>query len=862
MKKALVILLALTMVMSMFAMLPFGASATEEELAIGEVAADYKPEGTAIKTAEEFAAMAADGQYYLANDITVSATYANDFIGTFDGNGKTITTSVALFAALDGTVKNLNIDGNIVYDVETTEFDAKGYTGALANIAGHTAPTYITNVVNKAPLTVNVGAGAGLVGLLSLDQKFEIIFTDCANYGNVTGGKSGDNGGLAGLFNGVDNVDEYYLQFINCYNYGTINAAGRPGGIIGYANASTKFVDCYNAGDIQSTANYCGGIAGRIGTDSGTGNIYLFENCVNDGNVSVYQKHGGGMVGYIGEGKSLIFKNCTNNGDIVYTEATLGKNKNVQVGGLWGSMREAAHREIISLDGCVNNGTIGATGASSTAPKGTHDVGGLGGLLTYTAEGDVKVTNCVNNGEVVATLTTKDKDSTGYAGGIIGRFVPVVGKGAGYVVDINFVGCINNGEVSAVSQAGGIIGHTFSGANNAYINFISCGNAGEVTAVGEYKPDGTVKTNAYAGGITAEVTVNDAVNLCNSGANVISCFNVGKVHSETRFAAGLVAITRQTGVIEMKYNYVAGEITGKAINKLTLDSNNQAKITNFEEAYAIDTKNNGTVYFHAPYNNAIATLEADDSITITVTSANYDKLKLTSIAHGGSVSLNKNYTFTTDDGKVWIFYSPVNGTVSIPKKYDGKPVVTVSTANGAVEMYVAEWTAESDNITFKNWNVISTPINSQAYAFIWCRMNSYDLSENYVAEGLEIFNAYKGFGNCWGSLGDYGYEAKTFAKAELASGALAYKLNKDIGEDTFRQNLVAELFEVDAYPTTDQTHAKVVPLGQGYTNFTFNTDDASGSPATGDATIYVVVALAVSTISLAAVAVARKNKEN
>ena len=103
----------------------------------------------------------------------------------------------------------------------------------------------------------------------------------------------------------------------------------------------------------------------------------------------------------------------------------------------------------------------------------------------------------------------------------------------------------------------------------------------------------------------------------------------------------------------------------------------------------------------------------------------------------------------------------------------------------------------------------------------------------------------------------------TFTAAQLASGELAYTLNDLAGETFYYQNLDPELFEVDAYPTTDKTHAKVVPVigGTGYTNELF-VEDASGSPATGDATVYVVVSLAVSTIALAAVAVVRKQKEN
>ena len=40
---------------------------------MGIYAADVAPEGTPITSAEEFAAMKADGNYYLANDIAVNS---------------------------------------------------------------------------------------------------------------------------------------------------------------------------------------------------------------------------------------------------------------------------------------------------------------------------------------------------------------------------------------------------------------------------------------------------------------------------------------------------------------------------------------------------------------------------------------------------------------------------------------------------------------------------------------------------------------------------------------------------------------------------------------------------------------------
>lgn len=65
---------------------------------------------TAITSAEDFAAMNADGKYYLANDITISAAYANEFTGVFNGNGKAITLNgTSMFSAFAGTFTNADL---------------------------------------------------------------------------------------------------------------------------------------------------------------------------------------------------------------------------------------------------------------------------------------------------------------------------------------------------------------------------------------------------------------------------------------------------------------------------------------------------------------------------------------------------------------------------------------------------------------------------------------------------------------------------------------------------------------------------------------------------------------------------------
>lgn len=65
---------------------------------------------TAISSAEGFAAMTANGKYYLADDITISSSYTAAFSGVLDGNGKTITCTSPLFTNFSGTLQNVSVN--------------------------------------------------------------------------------------------------------------------------------------------------------------------------------------------------------------------------------------------------------------------------------------------------------------------------------------------------------------------------------------------------------------------------------------------------------------------------------------------------------------------------------------------------------------------------------------------------------------------------------------------------------------------------------------------------------------------------------------------------------------------------------
>ena len=104
------------------------------------------PEGTAISNVAEFAAMDPAGVYYLANDLTLSATYESaNFAGTLDGNGKTITLSgvASAFKELEGaTIRNLTLAVDY-------EFTSSVAAGSLARYASGNFTNITANVNYK-----------------------------------------------------------------------------------------------------------------------------------------------------------------------------------------------------------------------------------------------------------------------------------------------------------------------------------------------------------------------------------------------------------------------------------------------------------------------------------------------------------------------------------------------------------------------------------------------------------------------------------------------------------------------------------------------------------------------------------------
>lgn len=194
-------------------------------------------EGT-VSSAEEFAEMDASGSYTLTKDIIVTEPYANDFSGTFDGDGHTVTLNIAastpnvgLFSKLAGgaVVKNVITAGSI-----------SGKVNNVGGIAG-TADGNVTieNCKNTASIKGGKGAG-GILGYSEPGSGF-VTISSCANMGSVSGTRK-QVGGIAGNVVGTHIIR-------NCYNQGDISDGA---GILGRGTKGVLVENCYTVGSVET----------------------------------------------------------------------------------------------------------------------------------------------------------------------------------------------------------------------------------------------------------------------------------------------------------------------------------------------------------------------------------------------------------------------------------------------------------------------------------------------------------------------------------------------------------------------------------------------------------------------------------
>lgn len=222
-----------------------------------------------IGTAEKFAEMQPGGSYKLTADITVTEPYANDFSGTFDGNGHTVTLDITASTA---------------------------YVGLFSKLAGGAV---VKNVITAGSVTTTgKKCVAGIAGYATDNVKIE----NCKNTASITGNKN--VGGILG--EAYNNEESISVGIKNCANEGAVNGTGSAvGGIVGKMEGQNSIIDCYNRGNITGFNNY----AGIVGQSTGA-LVATIKNCYSVGAVTAYGASTNAGYALIGGGKNYALTNC------------------------------------------------------------------------------------------------------------------------------------------------------------------------------------------------------------------------------------------------------------------------------------------------------------------------------------------------------------------------------------------------------------------------------------------------------------------------------------------------------------------------------------------------------------------------
>ena len=215
---------------------------------------------------------------------TPIGNFDNNYQGTFDGNGKTISNlyinATSEFAGFFGYLAGGNIK-NITFDNAKVNSTGIYYTGILAGYAGSCIFENIKTLGNCSVEGKDITGGiAGIaVGNIS----------NCENHAEVKGMVS--LGGILGMYYGSDN------SITSCANYGAVTGYRQVGGMVGY----------FDSGTIQNSANY-GDITGKdnVGNLIGEGVICNLNNVLGTGNVTATSdtERAGLLVGRISKSSS------------------------------------------------------------------------------------------------------------------------------------------------------------------------------------------------------------------------------------------------------------------------------------------------------------------------------------------------------------------------------------------------------------------------------------------------------------------------------------------------------------------------------------------------------------------------------
>lgn len=442
------------------------------------------PDGIALNSDADFLAMSANGKYYLAKDIKISASYPKVFSGTLDGNGHKIIISdganVSPFKKINNAIfKNLTVEGviNVTSKTSYGGIAVEG-RGTFENV---TARVGISAMVENSFNSVGASQGC-FIG----NATGECSFVNCTNESSITVITQTKGASYAGFggFIGSAYADGGEISFVNCENNAAITSLEPQicvGGFVGISdNVDLSFSYCKNNAFVIGISEKEGhsGSGGFVGTV--TGGTLTVRSCYNIGDVQNNGPtgHTGGLVGRL-SGVLGVDIDGFKNMRAVYNTSDVWEG----VGGLIGIMSDCAvgSEGTYSFKDCINSGWVQGSMA-----------GGLVGIDSSAHGKNMIFERCANLSNV-KTL------GIAYAGGIVGRT-------DGILTGLTFKQCLNTGEITTDSGGygvGGIVGNIGVAANMSSYNykpvFENCVNTGNIVCKTEITTKGNVMASGIAG---------------------------------------------------------------------------------------------------------------------------------------------------------------------------------------------------------------------------------------------------------------------------------------------------------------------------------------------------------------------------
>lgn len=235
-----------------------------------------------INSADDFAKMAATGNYKLGADIIVTKPYSSTFKGTFDGDGHTVTLNLnvtsgnaGLFGEVSGaTIKNVLVNADVTSSVVSSSHGTAGLVGKVTSSSATIENCAVTgNIKNIGTSTYNGIYIGGLVGYVAANLNV----TNCYSTAEISSTNESSSSAAGGLLGKTSNY--YKLNVQNCYATGDITAAkGYAGGFTGYIYCSDSYKhtyeNCFAVGKVTGANYYAYGFAYSAASSG-----YTFTDC-------------------------------------------------------------------------------------------------------------------------------------------------------------------------------------------------------------------------------------------------------------------------------------------------------------------------------------------------------------------------------------------------------------------------------------------------------------------------------------------------------------------------------------------------------------------------------------------------------